>query len=86
MVNTIFITLLLIASGIFAYMSAHITEEQRKGKRIPLFWEKTNKVKRHMNNLPERREDKPGSKIASPRIGPGKFDMQRVHYSDGDNT
>ena len=39
------------------------------------------KVKTHINNLPEKREDKPG-----PDIGIGKFDKQRVHYSDGDNT
>jgi len=24
----------------FAYMSAHVSEEQRKGKHIPLPWEK----------------------------------------------
>jgi len=39
------------------------------------------KVQAHINNLPERREDRPG-----PDIGVGKFDKQRVHYSDGDNT
>ena len=32
--------LLTIGAGIFAYGSCHIAEEQRQGKRIPLFWEK----------------------------------------------
>ena len=45
-----------------------------------------NKITDHINNLPEKREDKPGSKINSPDLGKGKFDKQRVVYRDGDNT
>ena len=45
-----------------------------------------NKIQDHINNLPEKREDKPGSKINSPDLGKGKFDKQRVVYRDGDNT
>ena len=30
----------IIIAGIFAYGSAHIAEEQRQGKTIPLPWEK----------------------------------------------
>ena len=85
MVNTIFITLLLIASGIFAYMSVHITEEQRKGKRIPLFWEKKDKIKNHIDNLPEKREE--GFPFNKPPLtGKGQFDKQRTIYTEGDNT
>jgi hypothetical protein len=38
--NTIFIIIIFIASIVFAYMSSHVAEEQRKGKQIPLPWEK----------------------------------------------
>jgi len=31
---------LLIVVGGFAYMSAHMVEEKKQGKRIPLPWEK----------------------------------------------
>lgn len=32
--------LFTVIMGIFAYGSFHVAEEQRQGKRIPLFWEK----------------------------------------------
>ena len=32
-------TLLVLGSGLFAYMSGHMVEEQKRGKRIPFFWE-----------------------------------------------
>jgi cbb3-type cytochrome oxidase subunit 3 len=38
--NTIFIIIIFIASIVFAYMSSHIMEEERKGKNIRLPWEK----------------------------------------------
>ena len=38
--NTLFSILLLIGSAWFALMSAHVSTEQRKGKHIPLPWEK----------------------------------------------
>lgn len=38
--NTIFSVLIMIGAAWFAYMSAHVSEEQRKGKHIPLPWEK----------------------------------------------
>ena len=38
--NTLFTILILICAAWFAYMSSHVAEEQRKGKHIPLPWEK----------------------------------------------
>tara|TARA_Y100000385_G_scaffold274696_1_gene318163 strand:+ start:2449 stop:2571 length:123 start_codon:yes stop_codon:yes gene_type:complete len=38
--NTFFTILITIGAMVFAYMSAHVSEEQRKGKHIPLPWEK----------------------------------------------
>lgn len=38
--NTLFGILITIGAMVFAYMSAHVSEEQRKGKHIPLPWEK----------------------------------------------
>ncbi len=38
--NTLFTVLITIGAMWFAYMSAHVSEEQRKGKQIPLPWEK----------------------------------------------
>tara|TARA_B100000927_G_C16474660_1_gene472896 strand:+ start:3412 stop:3534 length:123 start_codon:yes stop_codon:yes gene_type:complete len=32
--------ILVIVSGLFAYMSCHVNEEIRRGKTIPLPWEK----------------------------------------------
>jgi hypothetical protein len=30
----------LVVMGIFTYMSAHLVEEQKRGRTIPLPWEK----------------------------------------------
>jgi hypothetical protein len=38
--NTIFTVVIMIGAAWFAFMSAHVAEEQRKGKHIPLPWEK----------------------------------------------
>jgi len=38
--ETIFSIFLVIVMGFFAYMSAHVVEEKKRGKRIPLPWEK----------------------------------------------
>ena len=38
--NTFFTILITIGAMVFAYMSAHVSEEQRKGRHIPLPWEK----------------------------------------------
>ena len=27
-------------AGLFAYVSFHVNEEQKQGRRLPLFWEK----------------------------------------------
>ena len=32
--------LVVSVAGFFAYMSAHMVEEKKKGKRLPLPWEK----------------------------------------------
>ncbi len=49
MINTFIGILLVIASGLFAYMSSHIIAERKAGKHIPLPWEK----KRLNNNSPD---------------------------------
>ena len=36
----IFGSIFMVGMAYFAYMSAHIVEEQKKGKSIPLPWEK----------------------------------------------
>jgi len=41
--NTLFGILLLIFMAWFVYMGAHIQEEERQGKYIPLPWEKDKK-------------------------------------------
>jgi hypothetical protein len=38
--NTIFSILLLIGTAWFAFMSAHVSSEQKEGKTIRLPWEK----------------------------------------------
>ena len=38
--NTIVGILLIIGTAYFAYMSSHLVSEKKKGKRIPLPWEK----------------------------------------------
>ena len=35
--------LVIVVMAAFAYMSAHIVEEKKKGKQIPMFWEKKEK-------------------------------------------
>ena len=34
------VIILFIGSGLFAYMSGHMIEEEKRGKHIPLPWEK----------------------------------------------
>ena len=36
--------IVIIVMGVFAYMSAHMVEEKKKGKKIPLPWEKEEKM------------------------------------------
>ena len=38
--NTVCTIIITIGAMVFAYMSSHVAEEQRKGKQIPLPWEK----------------------------------------------
>ena len=67
--------LLLLASGIFAIGTTIIIAEDKKRKRI----------KNHIDNLPEKREDAfPFQK--PPLTGKGQFDKQRTTYTEGDNT
>lgn len=49
---------------------------------------KSLKVKKHIDNLPEKREDRPGVSISNkpPLTGAGQFDKQRTTYTEGDNT
>lgn len=35
--------LVLVVMAVFVYMSAHIVEEKKKGKQLPMFWEKKEK-------------------------------------------
>jgi len=35
--------IVLVVMGLFAYMSAHMVEEKKKGKQLPMFWEKKEK-------------------------------------------
>jgi hypothetical protein len=35
--------IVIIVVGLFAYMSAHMVEEKKKGKQLPMFWEKKEK-------------------------------------------
>mgnify|MGYP001194817422 CR=1 FL=1 len=39
MLEYIFLSFLFLFMGFFAYMSCHIVEEEKQGKRIPLPWE-----------------------------------------------
>lgn len=67
--------LLLLASGLFAIGTTIIIAEDKKRKRI----------KNHIDNLPEKREDAfPFQK--KPLTGKGQFDKQRTTYTEGDNT
>ena len=49
---------------------------------------KSLKVKKHIDSLPEKREDRPGVSISNkpPLTGKGQFDKQRTTYTEGDNT
>jgi len=46
------------------------------------------KIKKHIDSLPEKREDRPGVSISNkpPLTGKGQFDKQRTTYTEGDNT
>ena len=67
--------LLLLASGLFAIGTTIIIAEDKKRKRI----------KNHIDNLPEKRED--GFHFQKPPLtGKGQFDKQRTTYTEGDNT
>ena len=39
-IQIFFGVIITLGAFFFMYMSSHMVEEQRKGKRIPLFWEK----------------------------------------------
>ena len=68
-------SLLLLASGLFAIGTTIIIAEEKKRKRI----------KNHIDNLPEKRED--GFPFQKPPLtGKGQFDKQRTTYTEGDNT
>lgn len=43
--ETLFVISLLVAMAFFAYMSSHMVEEKKRGKRIPLPWESDYKFK-----------------------------------------
>lgn len=40
MIENLFLFMLILDAGWFAYMSCHVVSEQKAGKRIPLPWEK----------------------------------------------
>ena len=67
--------LLLLGAGLFAIGTTIIIAEDKKRKRI----------KNHIDNLPEKRED--GFPFQKPPLtGKGQFDKQRTTYTEGDNT
>lgn len=37
--------IILCVGLFFVYMSSHVVEEKKKGKRIPLFWESDYRIK-----------------------------------------
>lgn len=41
--DILFAILFMLGSALFAYMSSHLVEEQKRGKRLPLFWEQDRK-------------------------------------------
>jgi hypothetical protein len=49
---------------------------------------KSIKIKKHIDSLPEKREERPGVAISNkpPLTGKGQFDKQRTTYTEGDNT
>ena len=77
--------LFTIGAGMFCYLTCHINEERKQGKKIPFLWEKKDKVKNHIDNLPEKREE--GFPFNKPPLtGKGQFDKQRTTYTEGDIT
>ena len=67
--------LLLLASGLFAIGTTIIIAEEKKRERI----------KNHIDNLPEKRED--GFPFQKPPLTcKVQFDKQRTTYTEGDNT
>jgi hypothetical protein len=76
----IIIDLLIIGGfiGIGIIMASLIVKDVRKSL----------KVKKHIDSLPEKREDRPGVSISNkpPLTGKGQFDKQRTTYTEGDNT
>ncbi len=72
MINTILSIFIVIAAGLFAYVSSVIVHEQKTGKSVRLFWEKKEKI------TPDPKHN--------PDLGKGKFDKQRVSYRPEDNT
>ena len=55
--NTLFSILITIGAGIFAYMSAHVSEEQRQGRKILLPWEKETRKRFDKSNIKYRDGD-----------------------------
>jgi hypothetical protein len=55
--NTLFGILITIGAGLFAYMSAHVSEEQRQGRQIPLPWEKETRNQFDKSNIKYRDGD-----------------------------
>ena len=76
----IIIDLLIIGGfiGICIIIASLIVKDVRKSL----------KVKKHIDSLPEKREDRPGVSISNkpPLTGKGQFDKQRTTYTEGDNT
>ena len=63
---------LIILMALFVYVSSVVVEEQKRGKRIPLFWERN-----FMNRLLEKSFQKKANKL---------FNKDQLKYRDGDNT
>lgn len=40
MLEIIGAVVITVFAGLFAYVSFHVNEEQKQGRRLPLFWEK----------------------------------------------
>ena len=58
--------------ALFAYVSSVVVEEQKRGKRIPLIWERE-----FWDKVVERSFQKKADKL---------FMKNKVKYTDGDNT
>ena len=51
--ETLFGIIFLLFMALFAYMSGHIVEEEKRGNIIPLPWEKDRKVyDKHKHSIP----------------------------------